>query len=789
MSQELIYTSAPTGLKPGTRGFCTVCSTQGMLPNLAERLESLSGYRHVFAPRDPQASLNPVVWSHLRIVVGGRSCHVLSRIAAAGLDYTQRSNQLAHHVVLDPSELVPAGPAALMLQSGFMETDWNGQPHIVPVGRRPPPLAVSPSACRAWQESTGDAGWGGVLAEAIQVDGKRPRTIIFRPGMELLPLIAESLALLPAERRWQVTFSTYYTKLPPGVDCQLRGIVDGTPEAAAARRTPDGIIDLCRPLGSAPAGPLVEAARTGVMPARPRPPALPAAGSQRPARDGDLDELVRLLAGTATETVTTAGDEAIRLAGPALGGPPPLAGFEDPLFKRKIKRRSTAYWPMWLAVAAGVLIATGTWVAIYVTNAQKQFANGNVAKEPEVAPIGTAVISPPPTADDKKPSTPTNQDQKSETTGPAATKSENSRGSGESTAPEIPAPSQDSGAAAGSRGNAKPPNDNTSAAPELPKDASDPFASYRQPDNELVLVIPECKSTATAALKFSPLLRPNAYKLKIIGQQYIDPKFECNFSWDANEIVWLLKGTIGALNNEAIAIMRSDGKTLKFEWQKSRISSSQLNMLRNCILEIIPLSDKQFSPIGIRMRYPQSQKPLYFHVGNNNKDLPPVEHHFTHYPPVIQITGQETLLPHENILDGQPVVEIRTKGPLWQTFQVKLNATKQPTIEYLGLHLEEPWHYPVLKHFNNKRWIGVSNCNSQLDSFTKRKAELTIKDNEYDLARKDPTKPSVPALTVDERSELDELPRLIAATTYLKGNVEMLENGALSLLPHLLQDR
>jgi hypothetical protein len=50
MSQELIYTSAPRGLKPGTRGFCTVVSTQQMSQPLAERLESLSGYRHVYAP-------------------------------------------------------------------------------------------------------------------------------------------------------------------------------------------------------------------------------------------------------------------------------------------------------------------------------------------------------------------------------------------------------------------------------------------------------------------------------------------------------------------------------------------------------------------------------------------------------------------------------------------------------------------------------------------------------------------------------------------------------------------
>src|SRR5690606_29192447 len=99
MSQELIYTSAPRGLKPGSRGFCTVQSTQGMARKLADQLENLSGYRYVFPPHGPQAALNPVAWSHWKLTVGGRPMHVLSRIADAGLDYTQRTNKFVHHGV------------------------------------------------------------------------------------------------------------------------------------------------------------------------------------------------------------------------------------------------------------------------------------------------------------------------------------------------------------------------------------------------------------------------------------------------------------------------------------------------------------------------------------------------------------------------------------------------------------------------------------------------------------------------------------------------------------------
>ncbi|MDZ4821249.1 MAG: hypothetical protein SGJ20_19995, partial [Planctomycetota bacterium] len=122
MRQELIYTSSPKGLKLGSRGFCTVASTPGMAKNLADRLESLSGYRHLHPPGSPEAHLNPVNSSYLRFVLGGQTFYLLSRIADAGLDYTQRTNKLAHHIALQHSDLPSAGPAWLAAQPNIFET-------------------------------------------------------------------------------------------------------------------------------------------------------------------------------------------------------------------------------------------------------------------------------------------------------------------------------------------------------------------------------------------------------------------------------------------------------------------------------------------------------------------------------------------------------------------------------------------------------------------------------------------------------------------------------------------
>ena len=120
------------------------------------------------------------------------------------------------------------------------------------------------SIARSWHDLTGDAGWAGVLAESFLADPRRPVFLIFRPGIELLPLFVEAIALLPASRRWDVEFSTYLTNLPPGIWCTWRGVLEGSAEAKNARRLPNAlIVDLCHPPGRAQGGALVHLARTG----------------------------------------------------------------------------------------------------------------------------------------------------------------------------------------------------------------------------------------------------------------------------------------------------------------------------------------------------------------------------------------------------------------------------------------------------------------------------------------------------------------------------------------------
>jgi hypothetical protein len=265
MNAELLYTSAPQGLKQGSRGFCTVLSTAGMPINLAQKLESLSGYRHLYPPKDPQAHRNPVAYSHLRFPVGGRTLSVLSRISDYGLDYSDRTNKIAHHIAVD-APLPSSGPAALLLHPGLMRTAWDQRCETLAEGPRLPSLAVEPAVCRAWQALTGDAGWAGVVAQAWLDATPKPTFLVHSEDQSpaLLGLLAEALALLPPNKRWSATFSTYVTTLPPDVECRVRCVVAGSEEARMATARGQ-VIDLTKSLGTAPAVAGAVAARAGSM--------------------------------------------------------------------------------------------------------------------------------------------------------------------------------------------------------------------------------------------------------------------------------------------------------------------------------------------------------------------------------------------------------------------------------------------------------------------------------------------------------------------------------------------
>jgi len=359
MAQELLYTSAPRGLKTGSRGFCTVEATSGMSPALMSALEALSGYRHVAPPGD---SANPVVYSHVTLSLGGRHKSVVSRIADAGTDYSGRTNKIAYHLALDPAERAVGGPAWLSGRADVMKIAFAGEPQalaprIPPKGDRP--LVI----CTAWKAATGDAGWAGALAEAFLADPNRPAYLVVPPNLDVRTLFEEAIALLPPDRRWGATFTTLYTSLPQNVTCQWRAVLAGSKEAHESRRFVQALrLDLTSSLGAATGGALVEAARTGRV-AKAPPPVLKREKATSPA----------------IASTTAAVDEDIPLdVMPRKDSPRPERLIEPLMAPPEMRRRSAIRKAAWIAagvVCFGVLVAPiAVGVTAHMRNAKKTIA-------------------------------------------------------------------------------------------------------------------------------------------------------------------------------------------------------------------------------------------------------------------------------------------------------------------------------------------------------------------------------------------------------------------------------
>ncbi len=252
MSYELINTSAPRGLMPGSRGFTTVAMTADTPPPLIQVCDGLSNYTHVFGLESGSYAGNPPAFSHFHVRLGSRSLSVLSRVAVHAPDYSGRTNRIAHHVVLDTGgndRLAAVGPAETLGAINFLK-QWEGEPRELP----PTPVPVPPGPARMpgaflakhWQEVFGTPDLAASLAGAWMTAPTRPTFLIVAPNnprrARMLGLIADAIRLLPPEMRWGVTFSTYLSIDPPGGDCLCRGVLPDSAAVRLARRLPDTLI-------------------------------------------------------------------------------------------------------------------------------------------------------------------------------------------------------------------------------------------------------------------------------------------------------------------------------------------------------------------------------------------------------------------------------------------------------------------------------------------------------------------------------------------------------------------
>jgi hypothetical protein len=266
MAREIVITSVPRGVKVGRTGFQVAMQTAGLRDDLVAMLEKMAGYRHLPAGSGP----NPVSYFHRIARTLAGPTHVLGRIVDAGVDFSRRSNKLAHMVILDPGDLALLGtssPAATLLAiEGRLATTWPGGPEERRQGFLIEGVQSSPPAvCSTWQHVKGDAGWAGVIAD--RATRNQPTLVIGAhptPASchQMLVLFQEALAIVPHQKRWMITFDTTTLSMD-GI--LWRGTYAGSPESQISQ---PGVlvIDLTK-VGTVPpelaASDLVQIARTG----------------------------------------------------------------------------------------------------------------------------------------------------------------------------------------------------------------------------------------------------------------------------------------------------------------------------------------------------------------------------------------------------------------------------------------------------------------------------------------------------------------------------------------------
>ncbi|MFP6899832.1 MAG: hypothetical protein VCA36_02745, partial [Opitutales bacterium] len=205
----MIFTSTPQGLEPGRTGFCTVARHRSLRSRLVRELERISVYEFNLGKGATRAKIN----SFRRFELGTEEFYVLTRIRDAGLDYTNRTNYIAHHLIFDGLEVaVSPSPAEIFLQwDGWIDV-WEGSPRwfededVTDVSSC---KMAGLSPAQNWQVATGD---GGNAAYLVAEKAKRPILLEVAPGQEehLLQMFAESSALLPLPMEaWQFEFTTY----------------------------------------------------------------------------------------------------------------------------------------------------------------------------------------------------------------------------------------------------------------------------------------------------------------------------------------------------------------------------------------------------------------------------------------------------------------------------------------------------------------------------------------------------------------------------------------------------
>lgn len=243
-----------------------------MRESLALRLEQLSYYEHRTLAG---GGMEPAIYASRLVEIRGALYHVLSRLVDADLDFTNRSNFFAHHLVFSPEELafLPMAPVILSSWDGWV-SEWDGEPELLhneSWGNLHHLCKDLQLPALTWERLTGDG------ANALGLMETPPTSFLETDGLEdvmLLRMLWESLSLLGIRNgnqdsrntAWRYTFTTSLQEQDQVSDFRWRFVHSNSPAKARLASSGQAVIGLkdLRP-GPARADELA-AARSGLKP-------------------------------------------------------------------------------------------------------------------------------------------------------------------------------------------------------------------------------------------------------------------------------------------------------------------------------------------------------------------------------------------------------------------------------------------------------------------------------------------------------------------------------------------
>ena len=214
MPQQLIYTSSRRGLNPGSSGYCTVAKSKGMSDFLSARLEQLSYYRHLSLVAN---GADRPIFCFRRLDVRGKIYYVITYLTNTELDFTQRTNFVAHHLVFNPDEIKKdiTPPIICRDWSGWVKV-WNKEPELLVSNIKLSLPTLDHTNAQTWEEVTHDStkAFGLLSNIPIAIDLTNEND---DGDQKLLTMFSECLQLIEVQRpmdykdgkaAWEYTFTT-----------------------------------------------------------------------------------------------------------------------------------------------------------------------------------------------------------------------------------------------------------------------------------------------------------------------------------------------------------------------------------------------------------------------------------------------------------------------------------------------------------------------------------------------------------------------------------------------------